>query len=481
VTFRRAVVPRPRRAARAAAALVLACLTFAVPGPHADADRHYPSAAEVARSKATVGTKAQQVGRIEAQLAAANGRAGQLAVTVAQAVEAYNGARFRLEQAVAAAAEAQRRADKAKSGVALTQRELGVFVAAAYRSGGDLGSLNAILSAQGPRDLISRASALGSIGASRQNAVDRLRSAQALAGVLQSRADHRVTARRDAATQVARAKKNAQSMLAAQRRAVGQISTQRGALIQALAAARHTSVRLERARQQGIESERRAAARRAAAARAAAAQQRAEEAARQARAREKADRQAREKAEHEARDKAERETREKAAAAQSAASSDTARSTDSSSNNSGTSASDGGDGNAGGSTTPPPTGTSEGSRSGAQAAIAFARDQIGKPYVWAADGPSSYDCSGLTMRAWQQGGVSLPHYSAAQYQQSEKVSIGELRPGDLVFYASGSSYTSIYHVGLYVGDGQMIEAPYTGESVRISSIYRSSLFGAARP
>jgi cell wall-associated NlpC family hydrolase len=480
VTSRRAVVPRPRRAARAAAALALAGLTFAVPGPHADADRRYPSAAEVARSKATVGTTAQQVGRIEAQLAAANGRAGQLAVTVAQAVEAYNGARFRLAQAVAAAAEAQRRADKAKSDVALTQRELGVFVAAAYRSGGDLGSLNAILSAQGPRDLISRASALGSIGASRQNAVDRLRSAQALAGVLQSRADHRVTARRDAATRVARAKRNAQSMLAGQRRAVGQISTQRGALIQALAAARHTSVRLERARQQGIESDRRAAAARAAAARAAAAQQRAEEAARQARAREKADREAREQAEQEARDKTERDNREKAAAAQSAASNDPARSTDSSSNNGGTSASGGG-GNPGGSTTPPPTGTSEGSRSGAQAAIAFAREQIGKPYVWAADGPSSYDCSGLTMRAWQQGGVSLPHYSAAQYQQSEKVSIGELRPGDLVFYASGSSYTSIYHVGLYVGDGQMIEAPYTGESVRISSIYRSSLFGAARP
>ena len=85
------------------------------------------------------------------------------------------------------------------------------------------------------------------------------------------------------------------------------------------------------------------------------------------------------------------------------------------------------------------------------------------------------------MRAWQAGGVYLPHYSVAQYQQGQKVGLGELRRGDLVFFASGSDYHSIYHVGLYIGDGQMIEAPYTGENVRISSIWRSSLFGAARP
>jgi cell wall-associated NlpC family hydrolase len=86
------------------------------------------------------------------------------------------------------------------------------------------------------------------------------------------------------------------------------------------------------------------------------------------------------------------------------------------------------------------------------------------------------------MRAWQQGGVGLPHYSVAQYAQGQKISLDSLRPGDLVFFGSDKSdYQSIYHVGLYIGGGDMIEAPYTGESVRISSIWRDSLFGAARP
>jgi cell wall-associated NlpC family hydrolase len=131
---------------------------------------------------------------------------------------------------------------------------------------------------------------------------------------------------------------------------------------------------------------------------------------------------------------------------------------------------------------PAPGGSSQGSSTGAQAAINFARAQIGKPYQWGADGPSTFDCSGLTERAWQQGGVGMPHYSVAQYEQGEKISLGDLRPGDLVFFGSDKTdYHSIYHVALYIGGGEMIEAPFTGENVRISSIWRSSLFGAARP
>jgi cell wall-associated NlpC family hydrolase len=119
---------------------------------------------------------------------------------------------------------------------------------------------------------------------------------------------------------------------------------------------------------------------------------------------------------------------------------------------------------------------------GAERAVSYAYQQIGKPYEWAAAGPDSFDCSGLTMRAWERGGVQLPHWSVAQYEQTQRVGLAELRRGDLVFFASDKDdHGSIYHVGLYVGDGRMIEAPYTGENVRESSIWRASLFGAGRP
>lgn len=108
--------------------------------------------------------------------------------------------------------------------------------------------------------------------------------------------------------------------------------------------------------------------------------------------------------------------------------------------------------------------------SGAAAALAYARAQIGKPYLWAGAGPDAFDCSGLTMRAWEAGGVSLPHYAKAQYANTAHVAIADLQPGDLVFYGS-----DLHHVGLYVGGGQMIDAPSTGEFVRYDNIFWSDL------
>jgi cell wall-associated NlpC family hydrolase len=111
--------------------------------------------------------------------------------------------------------------------------------------------------------------------------------------------------------------------------------------------------------------------------------------------------------------------------------------------------------------------------SGASAAIAYAREQIGKPYIYAGTGPDGYDCSGLTMMAWAQGGVSMAHGSQSQYLSFPHVPISALQPGDLVFF--GSSGPSNHHVGLYIGGGTMIEAPHTGAYVRYSTIYRSDL------
>lgn len=108
---------------------------------------------------------------------------------------------------------------------------------------------------------------------------------------------------------------------------------------------------------------------------------------------------------------------------------------------------------------------------GARAAIAFARAQLGEPYQWGAAGPGSWDCSGLTSKAWAAGGKGLPHYSVAQYDVSTPISASQLRPGDLVFWGDNGSPSSIYHVALYVGDGRIIHAPRTGRPVTEESMY----------
>lgn len=109
-------------------------------------------------------------------------------------------------------------------------------------------------------------------------------------------------------------------------------------------------------------------------------------------------------------------------------------------------------------------------------AVSYAIAQLGKPYVFAASGPDTFDCSGLTMMAWRQAGVSMAHFAATQFQQFPRVSVDALEPGDLVFF-----YPTVHHVGIYIGGGKMINAPHTGDVVRVASINRRNLVGAVRP
>ena len=120
--------------------------------------------------------------------------------------------------------------------------------------------------------------------------------------------------------------------------------------------------------------------------------------------------------------------------------------------------------------TPPPASGAPGR------AVAFAYAQMGKPYQWGADGPGSYDCSGLITAAWQTAGISLPHNAARQYSAVAHISRGQLRPGDLVFY-----YSNIQHVAMYVGDGNVIHAPNTGDHVRVEHIDNAPVQGYGRP
>jgi cell wall-associated NlpC family hydrolase len=174
---------------------------------------------------------------------------------------------------------------------------------------------------------------------------------------------------------------------------------------------------------------------------------------------------------------AEEQARREAEAAEAARREQEAR--DAAADDSGSGDSDGGDDSGGGGGDPPIDVVAPNPR--AQVAVDAALAQIGKPYSyatpssWDVEDPDTFDCSGLTGWAWAQAGYYLPHQSRAQFAALPHVSQDELLPGDLVFYGS-----PIHHVGMYIGNGEYVNAPYTGAYVRIGSIYRDDWAGGAR-
>ncbi|TGA96558.1 C40 family peptidase [Streptomyces sp. MZ04] len=142
-----------------------------------------------------------------------------------------------------------------------------------------------------------------------------------------------------------------------------------------------------------------------------------------------------------------------------------------------------GTGGTGDNTETPDTGTGTGTgdtdsgyATKAAKVIDFAEAQIGKPYVWGATGPDSYDCSGLTQDAWKAAGISLPRTTWDQVKVGTTVKTADAKPGDLVFF-----YDDISHVGIYIGNGQMIHAPKPGANVRTESIYYMPIHSVVRP
>ena len=113
---------------------------------------------------------------------------------------------------------------------------------------------------------------------------------------------------------------------------------------------------------------------------------------------------------------------------------------------------------------------------GAARAIAYAMAQVGKAYVYGAAGPNAFDCSGLTMMAWAQAGVALPHSSSAQFSSGPHIAESDLQPGDLVFY-----YSPISHVGMYIGNGMIVNAENPGAGIRVTSLHAMPYVGAVRP
>ncbi|WP_338697905.1 NlpC/P60 family protein [Streptomyces sp. Q6] len=111
-----------------------------------------------------------------------------------------------------------------------------------------------------------------------------------------------------------------------------------------------------------------------------------------------------------------------------------------------------------------------------EAAVRYAGAQIGKPYVWGAEGPKSFDCSGLTSQAWAAAGKPIPRTSQEQWRQLKHIDIKDMRPGDLIIYHDDAS-----HVGMYIGDGAIIHAPRPGRTVTIAGAGSMAILGVVRP
>ncbi|MCD7441222.1 C40 family peptidase [Streptomyces lincolnensis] len=111
-----------------------------------------------------------------------------------------------------------------------------------------------------------------------------------------------------------------------------------------------------------------------------------------------------------------------------------------------------------------------------QKAVKYATDQMGKPYEWGAEGPTSYDCSGLTSQAWASAGSAIPRTSQQQWQQLKHVAVKDMRPGDLIIYFGDAS-----HVAMYIGDGAIVHAPRPGRTVTVAGAGSMPILGVVRP
>ena len=446
---------------RAAAAVVVVLLAGIASASASMADPD-PTAGDVAAAHAAVASAATAVAQIELELAVQQSELDAAWTAVDAAGEAYTQAIVDRDDARAASALAHTQLASATRQQEAARADLGTIALEAYRSGGSMDGMSALLSADGLDDFQARTTAIGKLGQRAEQAVQRFEATMAVASTLGARAATATAAAEAAATRAQGALDTAGAAQTAAEAKVAAVAARRTELITELAARRSTSVEVERARQASLDAER--AARADAAARAA----------------------------HAATTSVATPVATPVPATPSTSAPPTAPPATATPV-------------AGPSSTPTPapeppvttpapdstgsvlyglgTGSQRGSAGQGQAAVDWAVAQVGKPYVWGAAGADSFDCSGLTSQAWRAAGVSINRTSRDQYRQVLKISYDSMRPGDLIFWGSDTSDpSSITHVAMFAGGNQMVEAPRPGVPLRVTSIrWAGTMSYAGRP
>ena len=395
-----------------------------------------PSEEEIAAAQAAEEAAKMSVAQIEVKLAEVNASAATAMQNAQIAGEDLNEANIALNEATATANQASADADAAEAAFQEGKQQIASVAQAAYRNGG--GTLDALapyLDSDGLRSVETKQAGISSFSASAEAKMQNVAALEQVAKVTRDAANTALANQQAATDEVQKRTDAANQAATAAQNEAARVAAQRGAYVQELATKQNTTVELINEREAALEAERQEAARIAAEQAAAAAE-------------------------------AQRQAAERAAAAAAAA--DASSSYDD----------DGDDSYSAPSYSEPSYSYEEPSYSapsysggGSDTAIATAKSYLGVPYVWGGESYGGVDCSGLTMLAWGSAGVDLPHLSRAQYGYGTHVPIGSMEAGDLIFWSSNGTQSGIYHVAIYLGGGQMIEAPTFGVPVRITGVY----------
>lgn len=435
-----------------ACAIALVAATAVASSPRtADADT-YPGLADIAAAQASVADAAATVTQLDAVIVQLENARADAENAALLAADLYSQAKDDAERAQRQSVAASARADDAAAALDSARSDLSAIAMEAYRSGGSMTSIEAILGAEGFDDVIARSEDYGRAAAEVDSIVQRVRATEVVAGTMSDFAADAAQQSADAADAAAVALTKAEESQRVAEQAVADAESTHHDALARLAQLQNTTVELEQQRQAGLAAERAQRAREALAAAVAGAEQ----------------------------------AGAGASAGTSGGSAGTTGGT-SGGSTSGTSTS-------GTSTTPPPTTppattspattpppttapdptpppeeTSGGwstSAAQGQGAANFALTLMGAEYLLGGNGPA-YDCSGITYAAWRSQGVTLPRSSGTQYRAVTHVPLSQMRPGDLVFYGTNRSTSAIYHVAIYVGNGMVAEATKPGDVAQV--------------